>query len=71
MLPPKTGAVCSNGVRRDEQPLEVRLTIQKAEACPGQLVAWRRLWAKLLAAPTTTAAVDRTEEKAIVCQFNL
>ena len=44
-----------------KQP-EGRLTIQKAKASPEQLAAWRRLWAKLLAAPTTTAAADRPNE---------
>ena len=60
MLAPKNIATCSNGVK-PKHP-EVRIAIQRAKASPEQLAAWRRLWAKLLAAPTTTTPVDRPEE---------
>jgi hypothetical protein len=66
---PKDMAICSNSVK-PKQPL-VRIEIERAKASPEQLAAWRRLWAKLLAAPTSTAAVGRPEEgKASIRQSN-
>jgi transposase-like protein len=53
-----------------KQPV-VRIAIERAKASPEQLAAWRRLWTKLLAAPTGTATVDRPEEgKASARQSN-
>ncbi len=61
MHAPKNIAPCSNGVK-PQQP-GVRIAIERAKASPEQLAAWRRLWAKLLAAPTTTPTADRPDEK--------
>jgi hypothetical protein len=69
MLTPKNITNCSNGVKPKQSV--ARIEIKKAKARPKQLAAWRRLWAKLLAAPTRTAAVDRPDEgKASICQSN-
>jgi len=69
MLTPKNIATCSNGVK-PKQPV-VHITIERAKASPEQLAAWRRLWAKLLAVPTSTAAVSRPEdEEASIRQAN-
>ena len=69
MLVPENIATCSNGVKPTQ--LEVRISIKRVKASPAQLAAWRRLWAKLLAAPTSAAAVSRPEdEEASIRQAN-
>ena len=69
MLAPKNIATCSKGVKPKQ--LEVRIAIERAKASPAQLAAWRRLWAKLLAVPTSTTAVSRPEdEEASIRQSN-
>jgi hypothetical protein len=69
MLAPKNIATCSNGVK-PKQP-GVRIATERAKASPQQLAAWRRLWAKLLAAPTATPIADRpNEEIASIRQSN-
>jgi|GEM_PF-6903425 len=73
MTVPKDMTTCSTGASRDRkpEPIEARITIQRVEGGSEQLAAWRRLWVKLLAAPTPTAAADRPKEgKAIVHRSN-
>jgi len=60
MLTPENIATCSKGVK-PKQP-EVRITIERANASPQQLAAWRHLWAKLLAPPTTVPTDDSTNK---------
>jgi hypothetical protein len=67
MLAPKNITACSNEV----EPKQPVVRIERAKASPEQLAAWRRLWAKLLAEPTSTAAVSRPEdEEASIRQSN-
>ena len=44
-----------------EQP-GLRIEIERTKGRPEQLAAWRRLWMKLLAAPTTPPTADRPNE---------
>lgn len=59
MLAPKHIAPCSNGVKPNQPGVRIET---ERKASPEQLAAWRRLWAKLLAAPTTTTPADRPED---------
>ena len=68
MLAPENIATCAKGVK-PKQP-EVHITVERANASPEQLAAWRRLWAKLLASTTTTPAADRPNEEEESCSAN-
>ena len=70
---PKDMTIYSNGVKPKQPPKQsvVHIEIERTKASPAQLAAWRRLWAKLLAVPTSTAAVSQPEdEEASIRQAN-